>query len=392
MKKIILFFIIILPFAAISQIRYIDPIFNVTVTSDILYGNNTTWDGTSQDLLLDIYEPEGDELTHRPIIIFAHGGSFLAGSKENASMVALCTAFAKMGYVTASINYRLGVDYYNVIGGNGETEFVYASLRGTHDMRAAIRFFRKDAYQDNLFKIDTNYIIGGGSSAGGFMALHTAYLDKLSEIPEQITNIEELGGIEGNSGNQGYLSTIKCAINLCGAIGDTAWIEPGNTPLISMHGDEDGTVPYGTGNVELFGIPVYEVQGSEPINQRCNNINIYNNFHTFIGQDHVPYDPLVGAPEHELFMDTTISFIKYSIYNQFFGTITSSQQTTFSDITIFPNPSSGNFTISNNNQFNSYSIYNLNGIEIETKKIKKGNSINTKLQKGLYIVVLKNND
>ena len=362
-----------------------------------MYGNNTTWDGSEYDLLMDIYQPEDDDLQQRPIIIFAHGGSFLFGSKENPSMVKLCTAFAQMGYVTASINYRLGVDYFNVIGGNGDIEFLYASLRGTHDMRAAIRYFREDAYNNNNYKIDTNNIFAGGSSAGAFMSLHTAYLDKLSEIPEQITNIEELGGIEGNSGNAGYLSTVKCAISLCGAIGDTSWIEENNTPLISMHGNADGAVPYGTGYVELFDIPVYEVYGSEPINNRCNNINIPNNFHTFVGQDHVPYDPLVGSSEHELYMDTTITFIKYSLYNYFFGTITYNKQTVAENIYISPNPCSGSFTINNvNNSFTSYTIYNINGTELENKTLNKtlnnNTVVNTNLKNGIYLIALKSSN
>ncbi len=37
----------------------------------------------------------------------AHGGTFVAGTRTNPSMVSLGNAFAKRGYVVASISYRL---------------------------------------------------------------------------------------------------------------------------------------------------------------------------------------------------------------------------------------------------------------------------------------------
>lgn len=294
-------------------------------------------------MYLDVYQPSADTLEQRPLILFAHGGSFLAGNKDNPSMVALCNAFAAKGYVTASISYRLGVDFFEVIAGNGEEEFTYATLRGTHDLRAAVRFFRKDASGDNLYGTDTNIIIAGGSSAGGFMALHAAYLDRLEEVPEEITDIEELGGIEGNSGNEGYSSEIDMAVNLCGAIGDTAWIEQGDTSLISMHGTEDQTVPYGTGDVEIFGMPVGEVHGSGVIDEKTTAAGVEHDFYPFYNADHVPYDALSGDAEHEAYMDTTINFVKTALYNTFFGQITSVKPLSGTELfTVFPNPAKRN--------------------------------------------------
>ena len=54
--------------------RYIEDIFDVSVQYDIEYGENTneTFTGTdyTQTLYMDIYEPIGDELEDRPLIIF----------------------------------------------------------------------------------------------------------------------------------------------------------------------------------------------------------------------------------------------------------------------------------------------------------------------------------
>jgi hypothetical protein len=389
MRSIFIFILLFFPFLLQGQTRFLDSLFSVEIQSNILYGNNTNYDGSSQDLYLDVYFPSGDTVEQRPLIVFAHGGSFLAGSKENPSMVALCTRFAQMGYVTASINYRLGVDYFEVLGGNGEEEFTYATLRGTHDLRAAIRFFRKDASTENLYGIDTSLIIAGGSSAGGFMGLHAAYLDRLEEIPEEISDIEELGGIEGNSGNEGYSSEIHAAVNLCGAIGDTAWIETSDTALFSVHGSEDQTVPFGTGNVELFGIPVAEVHGSSVIEQKTTQTFTSHQFMPFWGADHVPYDPLAGEPEHEAYMDSTVYFLKTSMYEHFFGTVTAGPvvQAKENDFVVYPNPSRQGFVIAalQADEAVAVLVYDLYG-KLIRKLNPENERIKISLERGAYII------
>ena len=55
---------------------------------------------------MDIYEPVGDVETSRPLII-AFWQEFYLGNKDNPPMISLCEYFAKRGYVTASIQYRL---------------------------------------------------------------------------------------------------------------------------------------------------------------------------------------------------------------------------------------------------------------------------------------------
>lgn len=45
----------------------------------------------------------------RPLMIIIHGGAFIAGSKDDFIQQRMLKEFAKRGYVTASINYRLGM-------------------------------------------------------------------------------------------------------------------------------------------------------------------------------------------------------------------------------------------------------------------------------------------
>ena len=96
-------FSLFLVFLFCQDTRYIDEIFDeVQITENIVYGNApdlpilflfelNTYD---IDLHMDIYEPLGDTVTNRPVIIFAHSGSFFTGSKEAQDMVELCKEIA----------------------------------------------------------------------------------------------------------------------------------------------------------------------------------------------------------------------------------------------------------------------------------------------------------
>src|SRR5262245_24776149 len=111
MKKIYLFSVACYCLTAAAQTapdtsggRYFNPVFSgVTVTANISYGSNTSVFGVAQNLQMDVYEPSGDTVQYRPLIVFAHGGSFLGGTKTDLDIVTLCNRFAGMGYVCASI-------------------------------------------------------------------------------------------------------------------------------------------------------------------------------------------------------------------------------------------------------------------------------------------------
>jgi hypothetical protein len=277
----------------------------------------------------------------RPLIIFAPKGSFLSEDKAEWTMQQLCRRFAQMGYVTAAINYRVGVNYLTAMQ-YPEREFSYAVMRAFHDYKAAIRFFRKDAATTNIYKIDPNMIIAGGSSAGAITAVHVANLDQPSEIPA-IIDTTGLGGIEGHSGNTGYSSAVNYVVNLCGAVADTSWITTGNVPLISMHGNLDTEVPYGTAVISMI-VPIIEVDGSASIKPRATHLGIENPFYTFLGQAHIPYDPNAGG-SYLLYMDTVINYVKTNLYNWICNASQISETKINSSFSVYPNPSSHYVTI-----------------------------------------------
>ena len=283
--------------------RYASDTFtNVTVTSNVVYGSNIKANGSAQTLTMDIYQPTGDIETARPLIVWAHGGSFLGGTSTDADVVALSQAFTKKGFVCASINYRLGLTPFDSTGA------IKAVLRAVQDMKASVRFFYKDNLNSNTYKIDTNNIFIGGSSAGAITALQYAYLNKSCEVNYYInpTTLYSLGGMEGYSGNQCYSTKIKGVINLCGALGRYGWLEPGDVPFVSMHGTIDGTVKYNRGVVNP-GIPLILLDGSRMLKEQANAIGITNPFYTWYGQDHVPY---ANGSNTAAYMDTTIKFVR----------------------------------------------------------------------------------
>ncbi|MGL4599374.1 MAG: carboxylesterase family protein, partial [Bacteroidia bacterium] len=255
-----------------NGLRYHDFVFQDSSVTNIVYGSNVAANGNNFSLKMDIWMPKGDVEQLRPLIVLAHGGNFLGGSKSGPDVLQLSKDLSKMGYVVASIDYRVGMTNFPFPGPDS-TDATEAVIRGLHDARAAVRFFRKNvATNNNQYRIDTSNIYFAGVSAGGFMALHLAYLDNINEFPTwaDTTNQPGLtGGLEGNSGNPGYSSNVKAVINLCGALGDSAWIQAGDEPALLLHGDVDGTVPYGSAQIVLLGVyPLLQVDGSFPVHHR----------------------------------------------------------------------------------------------------------------------------
>ncbi len=279
--------------------RYSDEVFaSVNITSGITYGSAKNVNNSVETLTMDIYEPAGDTASKRPIIIWGHGGSFIGGSKTDPDITALCTRFAKRGYVCVSYNYRLGMGF--PINQANASRAVY---RATQDAKGVIRFFRKDAATTNTYKIDPGYVYLGGSSAGAFTALHLAYLDQASEIPSYL-DTTGMGGIEGNSGSPGYSAEVNAIINLCGALGSVSWMHTGDEPVCSMHGTNDGTVPYATDVISVLGFPVMTVDGSHTVDSMATVLSLDHVFHTWQGVDHVPY------LSNTTYMDSTVEFVR----------------------------------------------------------------------------------
>lgn len=392
MKKLILAFALLFSMNLLAQCdgnRYLNYIFSdFQVTSDVPYGENLKYDGTTQTLLCDIYEPVGDNVGNRAAVIVAHGGFFLSGSKTGADVVPICERLAKMGYVAISMEYRLGVTVTADLSG----PMTEAVMRGVQDGKAAVRFLRKSATVDgNPYNIDPNEIFIAGSSAGGYIALHMAYLDDIAELPAfvNISNPGLSGGLEGESGNAGYSSDVKAIVNICGAIGDTAWIHAGDEPALLFHGTNDQTVPYGSAMQYAFGIaPVLEVDGSHSINEKMDQIGLEHCFEIYEGQDHVPH--MTNAA----YLDTTMSIMSNFLTHHICSIPLDCSYRTISvgtdelsledeNLLVYPNPANSNVFIASND-LKQIEVYNMTGERVRTEFNTNRLEVSD-LPSGLYI-------
>lgn len=270
---LLLLLVCTLPLAAQDNCngRYETAVFpDVEFTGDIEYGSNTNFGGSTEKLLMDVYEPADDTLSARPLVLLIHGGVFQFGDKRSERLSVWGNELARRGYIAASINYRLGLDEDNLF------TYLDAAIRAVQDAKAAVRFFRRYADQ---FRIDTSQIFALGTSAGAYTSLSLAYLDK-SEVPFFI-DIDKLGGLEGESGTPGYPSNIHGVVSMWGALLDTSWIQLGNPPLLGIHGTADTVVPYNVG--VLGGLPQY---GSVALAERAAHLGIRSELFLFNGAGH----------------------------------------------------------------------------------------------------------
>ena len=105
-----------------------------SVISNITYGNNVTMANAAIALKLDVHMPQGDNAPLRPLIIMAHGGNFLGGSKTGGDVLQLCHDLSVMGYVVASVDYRVGMTGFPFPGPDS-TDATESVLRATHDAK-----------------------------------------------------------------------------------------------------------------------------------------------------------------------------------------------------------------------------------------------------------------
>jgi hypothetical protein len=295
--------------------RYLNEVFTgVTVTSNIVYANNVTLNGNPQDLYVDIYEPDtalGDSLTERPLIIWAHTGSFLGapgalqcnGSKTDSTVVEVCTRFAKMGYVAAAVDYRVGWNPFDPSQTERIRGLLNAAYRGIQDIRTCTRWFRKDVDSSgNTYGVDTSKIIIIGQGTGGYISFSCATLDRFDgemNLPQfidpscpdpfnmlcSVIDTALSGDMYGlgmgtpirplNIENHpGYSSEIHMAINLGGALPDTSWLESGDVPMVGLHNSQDAFAPYASDwvIVPLTGELVVIVSGTHDALEKANRL------------------------------------------------------------------------------------------------------------------------
>lgn len=267
-----------------SQTRYSQQVFtDIATVSDVAYGTNTTYSGVSKTLTLDVYSPNGDTAAARPLLILLPGGGF-SSTTSKSSLADYAKAIAKYGYVVSVINYRT----FDGTGTMTNQILKQIILQGIQDVKAAVRFFRKDAQSSNVYKINSNKVFIGGHSAGGIVGAHTVYLDDVNKADVEFkTVINNNGGLEGNSGNAGYSSTVSGNINLSGGLIDKNYIQALSKPMIGIYGTADNIVSPNDGTFSLPNVTSVSMSGVQSLYDRANSTGISKNIIRAIsGGDH----------------------------------------------------------------------------------------------------------
>jgi acetyl esterase/lipase len=251
--------------------RYTREVFtDVDVTRDVVYGSAPGVNGAPEDLKLDVYQPRGDTATDRALAIFVHGGGFSVGDKSQGVSSVLAPLFAKLGYVTASINYRL-LAPPGCSGSNSDGSCSTAALEGIHDGQAAVRFLRAHAEE---YGIDPDRIGIGGESAGAIVSLGAGVW---SDAP-------------GNSGTPGVSSVVQAWMSLSGGLPNGIFVSPGDAPGLLFHGTSDGIVPY---------------EWSAATDAELKKAGVPDEFVTYEGAGHVPF-----AEQRDDIIAKTIAFFE----------------------------------------------------------------------------------
>lgn len=209
MKTLSILFVIIGSFTGHcdAQLPYTQPIYNYTKDSAVSFGSATNYCGFPFALKMNVYKPTGvNQAIKRPLVIFVHGGAFVSDADFNEpEMNSMAIAFAKRGYVSASIDYREGlhlkaygtgfpgtINLWNIPGAtvnwNAEArlfaadsaETIRAIYRAQQDVKAAIRYFK---LRSDLDSVDICAVFLAGHSAGGITVLQAAFTDQLTEKP-----------------------------------------------------------------------------------------------------------------------------------------------------------------------------------------------------------------
>ncbi len=239
------------------------------------YALDTTTKMKVSNMQYDVYMPKltVDSLSERPVIFYVHTGNFLppvinggpGGSKADSAGVELCKQWAKRGYVAVAVNYRHGWNP-QASGQTGEiirrATLLNAVYRAIHDVKQSVRHLRANA---STYGVNKDKVVLFGQGSGGYVVLAYNTLDKISETAtdkflnplslQSYINPQAVGGVDGFGGllnlytDNGESAAISATVNIGGALGDIAWLEGNEVPMISLHCVHDPFAPFDTADV-----------------------------------------------------------------------------------------------------------------------------------------------
>ncbi len=218
------------------------------VTGNITYGVMNNY-----PLKLDVYRPRAAKAP-TPVVVFIHGGGWVAGDKEGAATYVL--PYLEMGWAAVNVEYRLAK--------------ISLAPAAVEDCRCAMHWIGRNAGKYNF---DVKKIVVTGGSAGGHLALTTGMFElsdgfdnncaweddtkwsgpwtdmapKVAAIVNWfgITDVAEmLQGPGLRSWAVGWFGSMPNRMELAKELSPINHIHAGLPPVLTIHGDADPLVPY----------------------------------------------------------------------------------------------------------------------------------------------------
>jgi acetyl esterase/lipase len=209
-----------------------------SVAPDIVYETANNYEAR-----LDVYRPRATE-GRAPTLIYIHGGGWVEGRKE-AELPRLMP-YLSAGWAVVNVEYRLAD--------------VSLAPAAVEDCRCALQWIRRHAEE---YGFDTTRVVVTGHSAGGHLSLTTGMLPASAGLDRQcngtadmpvaaivnwygITDVADLlDGPNQKSYAVQWLSSMPDRNAVAERVSPLTYVRAGLPPIITIHGDADGVVPYG---------------------------------------------------------------------------------------------------------------------------------------------------
>lgn len=207
------------------------------VVPNVTYLTASNWEAK-----LDLYVGRTTEAP-RPTLIYIHGGGWVGGARESSVLDIL--AYLDMGLNVVNVSYRLAR--------------VAQAPAAVEDCRCALRWVIQNAKQ---YGIDVSRIVVAGASAGGHLALTTGMLPASAGLDRQcpgpdnlkvagivnwfgITDVNDLlDGPNMKPYAVTWLGSLENREHIAKRVSPLTYVRRGVPPVLTIHGDEDPTVPY----------------------------------------------------------------------------------------------------------------------------------------------------
>ena len=194
------------------------------------------------DNSVDLYLPRNAS-GPAPVLMYIHGGGWVGGSKEGNVLRLL--PWLEKGWAVVNVQYRLGR--------------ISRAPAAVEDCLCALHWVKSNAEQ---YGFDASRIVVTGNSAGGHLALTTGMVPGSAGLDLECQPKNELGvaaiinwygitdvgdllqGVNEKSYAVRWMGSLPNRLDVARRVSPLSYVRGGLPPVLSIHGDADGVVPY----------------------------------------------------------------------------------------------------------------------------------------------------